>query len=123
MVSTEKRKTNPSIAAEVANETSTNVLMDCGAVDKRLMYTALSKTKGASEPEHRTAPLCLKARNACNSGRAGFRAFEQAHSGVEVHLLHLNMVLTHRMSILIQHANNAQSTVHSTGALCTTAAP
>jgi hypothetical protein len=106
-------KTNPSIAAEVANETSTNVLMGSWSVDKRLMYTALSKTKGASEPEHATAPLCVKARSACS--QAGIRAFEQAHSGVEVNLLHLNIVLANRLSILIQQANNAQSTVHSAG--------
>ncbi len=47
-------KTYPSSAAEVANETSTNALMGCWAVDERLMYTALSKTKGASETEQVT---------------------------------------------------------------------
>ena len=54
-------KTNPSSAAEVANETSTNVLMGCWAVDERLMYTALSKTKGASETKAATAAPSSKA--------------------------------------------------------------
>ena len=59
--SARKTKTNPSSAAEVANETSTNVLMGCLAVDKRLMYTALSKTKGASEIEQATVAPSGKA--------------------------------------------------------------
>ena len=69
MVSAEKRKTNPSSAAEVANDTSTNVLMGCWAVDERLMYTALSKTKGASE---------AKAAMAAPAGQAPQRLLTQS---------------------------------------------
>jgi hypothetical protein len=88
---------------------------------------AFSTTKGASETAQATASIAdiasaqQSSEALAKSMRAGFRAFKQAHSGVEVNLSHLNIVLAHFLSILIQQASNAKSAVYLIAEICTTA--